>query len=101
MKTPFIKNSLFQNAYQVAVSNRNKEYPVFDIQDKTKTTYQFKLRAEVLCNEYAEFYKKKINTDEYIEKVSEIKDILTIEFEGILNNNTLRFVVTQKCLTCI
>jgi hypothetical protein len=96
MKTKFIKNILFQNAYQAAVSTRNKEYPVFDIHDKTTTTYQFKLRAEVLCNEYAEFYKKKINTYEHIEKISKIKDILTNEFKGILNNNTLRFGVAQK-----
>jgi hypothetical protein len=96
MKTKFIKNILFQNAYQAAVSTRNKEYPVFDIQDKTITTYQFKLRAEVLCNEYVERFKNKINNLDHIKEIETIGTKLGNKFSKILKNKRMRFGITQK-----
>ena len=98
LKTKFIKNILFQNAYQAAVSTRNKEYPVFDIQDKTITTYQFKLRAEVLCNEYVERFKNNISSLDHVKEIETIREKLENEISNILKYKRMRFGITQKMI---
>lgn len=103
-KKDFVNYIFFQNAYQAAVTTRNKKYPVFYQNNLSQKDFEtmisgFRYWCETECNAIATIFKNSVaGSYNHVATIREFCEYATNTFGECLKNRKLRFGVAQKMI---